>query len=331
MGAGFLLDEHLCLLPDGQLLGYALNRSSHLQLEYYYHCLFGPEGEVLAHLPIQLAPPTLDDLLKGLPPALRPAYQAHPMFAGGLPPRLPYSVLPAAAAPRLLWAYLWNSPEYRLRLVDTGTWKILSEIALEGWVIQALDPSGTRLLCSEYPRHQRLAMFELGDDWAELRWQREQTGEPLPLAAALADSWLVAVKRQRSSFLQTLDLTGEPVAEVKLKARPTSLAVSGKNWAAGLNNGHLQTPGGVKSLFKAPLELSFSGDGAWIIARGSFDHQMKALHTASGQILDLPELAGRQDDLPDGNFILRKPGFASDGHKLWTLLGGELSAHPLPI
>lgn len=329
MGAGFLLDEHLCLLPDGQLLGYALNRSSHMQLEYYYHCLFSPTGEVLAQLPMQLAPPTLDDLLKDLPPALRPAYQDHPLFAGGLPPRIPYLVLPAAAAPRLLWAYLWNSPEYRLRLLDTHSWKILSEITLEGWVPQAVDPSGTRLLCSAYPRHQQLAMFELVGDRAEPRWRREQAGEPLHLAAALTDSWLVATKRQRSCFLQTLDSAGEPVAEVKLKARPTSLAVSGQHWAAGLNNGHLQTPAGVTPLFKAPLELSFSGDGAWIIARGSFDHQMKAIHTTSGQILELPELAGRQDDLPDGNFILRKPGFASDGHKLWTLLGGALSVQPL--
>lgn len=334
--AGYLIDEHLLLLPGArQLLAYALNRSSHLEHSYYYHKVLTLPGQQVRELAPRLPGPSPERFLQGLPAALQAEYRKQPGFAQNLPDRLPYLVLAAAQVPRLLWVYLWQSPEYRLRRLNTETWEREADIPLTGWCVHALDPTGQLILCSEYPRQQQMAMFRLDQDQATLIWQRPMAGEWLQLAQASPDQWVIGVKQKRSYLLHFLDQqTGETKAEVRLKTLPQQLTLSESSWLVSLQDGRLQWSGGSLTLFDKStggFEFALSPSQTWLAARSYKTGQMQLLHLSSQQVQNLPLLAGRQDHLSEDHFLLRKPGFAITDQQLWTLLGGEWQSQPLPL
>lgn len=329
MPGGYLLDEQLLPLPaTGQLLAYAVNRSSHRDPSPYYHLLIDRHDLRAESLAARLAPPDRQSFLAALPPALRPHFAQHPGFAE-LPARLPYAVFCADTRPQLLWAYLWQSPAYRLRLQTLPDTTLSAPLALTGWRPIAFD--GSRVLCLADPGRNALAAFALTTSEPERLWEQSLPGV-FSLAAAGADGWLIACQRQRRHWLCHLDAGGRSQAEIPLKATPWSLAARGSEWAVGLKTGQLQTTRGTETIFDRGdglFQLSFSLSGQQLILR-SASGKMAVRRSSDARLRALAALPGQTDTLADGYLLLRQPGIACDDDRYWTLLGGRCREHGYP-
>jgi hypothetical protein len=249
--------------------------------------------------------------------------------------------VPAGRA-RVLAYFPGAVPEPVVRLVDAVDGRVACEAPLAGWWPRAADADGRFAWCSATPGHDRFRVVAL------------DAGLPVVAEGALPDgaiyhalvapvwaagAWWVPVRAGRKFLLLGLAPDGREVGRVALPAQPGGLALAEGALVAGVGREALalvELATGRTRLVKvfpgAPRHsaIQVAADGPWVAARSTLNEEVAVLRLPEATLVRRVPLPGRVDPLEAGATLHRLAGLAVAGDRLYTLLGGELTATQLP-